>query len=390
MLHQPRKCRADGDRLVRNDELIGANFDPVDDKRALQHGIVVGRIERHGAAAGIHQERLARCRIAHEISVRPDQIRRRRALFQEGQIEARARVLVQDHINHREQKRRVGFRLDRNPFGRTGAGHRQMRLDLHPLHAALAGVGMALDAAYAARSLDVGAEGHEIFTERRIGRHREAAMPQLAVEVLGVIALHALPRAEAHVDRPPRRQERRQRAHIGGRRAAAAEARGQARIAGFIGEAFGARLVKLVGDQRQRFFPGDAHKARIFVTPLLRVRPLHRIENAIGVVGFLHQPEGFHASLAAGGMDGRRVEIRRHLGGDAVFDAHLQQIGPSNALVAIGRDGSFVMRARHSDLSRSGAGELGGFRLQPLDGLVDIYHETTMGAGADLLDIVLG
>ena len=71
-------------------------------------------------------------------------------MLEEGQIEPIARMLVQKHVNHREQKRRVGLRLDRNPFRRTCAGHREMRFDLHALHAALAGIGVALNAAHPA------------------------------------------------------------------------------------------------------------------------------------------------------------------------------------------------------------------------------------------------
>ena len=40
------------------------------------------------------------------------------------------------------------------------------------------------------------------------------------------------------------------RSHVGGRRAAAAKARGDARIARFIGEAGRAHCIKLVGNER--------------------------------------------------------------------------------------------------------------------------------------------
>ena len=56
----------------------------------------------------------------------------------------------------------VGLGLDRHPLRRAGAGDRQVRLDLHALHAAHARVGMAPDADHAARGLDVGAAGDQV------------------------------------------------------------------------------------------------------------------------------------------------------------------------------------------------------------------------------------
>ncbi len=196
-------------------------------------------------------------------SVRADKIRRGRAMFEEGDVQPIARMLVQEHVDHREQEGGVGFRFDRNPFGRTRAGDGQMGLDLNPLHAAFARIGMPLHAANSAGGLDIGAEGNQIVAQRGIGRHREAAVPQFAVEMLGVIALHALPRAETHIDQPPSRQERRQRTHIGGGRTAAAEARGEARIAGLVDEAGGSCRIELFGDQRQRLVPRYTNEFRI-------------------------------------------------------------------------------------------------------------------------------
>jgi hypothetical protein len=90
---------------------------------------------------------------------------------------------------------------------------------------------MTLDAAHATGGLDVVAEREHVLGVRRVRCDRERAVPELAVEVLGVVALDALAAAEAEVDRPDRGEERRQRAHVVGRRAAAAEARGDARVA---------------------------------------------------------------------------------------------------------------------------------------------------------------
>ncbi len=168
--------------------------------------------------------------------------------------------------------------------------------------------------------------------------------------MFGVRAFDALAGAETQVDRSPGRQERGQRAHIGGRRAAAAEARREPRKTALVGEARRARGLHLVGDEIERLVPGDAHKTRILVPALFRVGALHRIEHAVRAVGLLHQPEGLDAGLAAAGMDRRGFEIRIDLGGDPVLDAHGQQVRPRYALVAIGRDGAFLrwLASRHS------------------------------------------
>ena len=163
-------------------------------------------------------------------------------------------------------------------------------------------------------------------------------MPELAVEMLGVVALDALPRAEAHVDRAPGREERRKGAHVRLRRAAAAEARGHARVAGFVEQALGAHRLEPVGDQRQRLVPGDRDEARILVAALVRVGALHRRSDAVRVVGLLHQPVGLDADLAAARMDVGGAEIGLDLGRDAVDDLDGQQVGPGDALVAVRRD----------------------------------------------------
>jgi hypothetical protein len=54
-------------------------------------------------------------------------------------------------------------------------------------------------------------------------RHGEGAVPELTVEMLGVVALHPLAGADALVDRAPGRQERRERPEVGGRDPARAE-----------------------------------------------------------------------------------------------------------------------------------------------------------------------
>jgi hypothetical protein len=102
-------------------------------------------------------------------------------MLEEMEIQLFPRELVQEHVDHREHERRVGLRPDRYPFRRARAGDGQMRLDLHAFHAALARVGVPLDTADAAGGFHVGAEGDEIFAERRVGRDGEAVVPEFTV-----------------------------------------------------------------------------------------------------------------------------------------------------------------------------------------------------------------
>ena len=253
-------------------------------------------------------------------------------------------------MDHGEQEGGVGFRLDRNPLSRAGARHRQMRLDLHALHAAVARVGVALDPAHPARGLDIGAERQDVVAERRVGAHGEGAVPELAVKVFRVGAFDALTGTETQIDGSPSRQESRQRAHVGGRGATAAEARGQSRETTLVEQNLRARGFQFLGDQIERLVPGDAHEARILVAALLRVGPLHRIEDAVRAIRLLHQPKRLDAGLAPAGMNRGGFEIRIDLGRNPVLDTHGQQVRPGYTLVAIGRDDAFLrwLASRHS------------------------------------------
>src|SRR5471030_2365614 len=113
------------------------------------------------------------------------------------------RSLVQYVVDQPEQERGIGFRPDRHPLGRGGAGDGQMRLDLYPFGAAHPRVGLAPDADNPARGLDVVAAVDDVVHVGRVRRNDEGAVPQLAVKMLGVVALHALSRAEALVHRTP-------------------------------------------------------------------------------------------------------------------------------------------------------------------------------------------
>ena len=164
-------------------------------------------------------------------------------------------------------------------------------------------------------------------------------------------AFDALSGPEAVVDRTPGREKRRQRAHVVGRRAAVAEARGDARQTGLVDHAFCANGFQLFRDRVKRLIPGDRRKPRILLHPLFRIGPLHRGEDAIGIVGLLHEAIGLHAGPSARGMDAVAVEIGTDLGRDPILDLHAQEVGAGHAIVAEGRD---ALCGRH------GAGRLVG------------------------------
>src|SRR6516165_3009247 len=138
-----------------------------------------------------------------------------------------------------------------------------MRLDLHAFHAALACIGMPLHAANPAGRFDISAERNEVLAQWRICRNGEGAMPKFAVKVFGVIAFNPLTGPEAHVDRTPRREEGGQRAHISGRRAAAAKTRCDPRIAGLVEQTRRAGGVEFGSNQIERLIPRYPDKARI-------------------------------------------------------------------------------------------------------------------------------
>src|SRR5208282_6873116 len=98
--------------------------------------------------------------------------------------------------------------------------------------------------------------GEQIPARGRVGRDGEGAVPELAVEMLRVVALHTLAAAKAHVDGAPGREIRGKGAHIGLRRAAAAEACRDFRVARRVEEAASANGVELLGHEVERLLPG--------------------------------------------------------------------------------------------------------------------------------------
>ena len=193
------------DAVVLPDLAVGPFFHPGDRVDAVQRrvaNILVPCLD--GAVGQIADQRFARFGVAQVIAVRTDQIGRCRVFLQEGDVAGFPPVALDDHaVDQREQKRRVGFGLNWNPFGRQRAGDRQMRLHLYPFQAAYARIRLAPHARNPARRLDVVAAIDDVVAVRRVGRNDERPVPQLAVKMFGVIALHPLPAAEPHVDRPP-------------------------------------------------------------------------------------------------------------------------------------------------------------------------------------------
>src|SRR3974377_526077 len=109
--------------------------------------------------------------------------------------------------------------------------------------------------------------------------------------MLRMVALDSLPAAEAHIDRAPGSEKRRQRSHVGRRRSAAPEASCEPRISGLIDHPSRTRGVELFGHEREGLVPGYRDKARIFIAPLSSVGPLHRVEHAMRIVELLCQAE---------------------------------------------------------------------------------------------------
>ena len=200
-------------------------------------------------------QRLPTRGVAQVVPIRADKIRRRGVFIEEADIEALARQFVQHYVDQCKQERGIGLGLDRYPFGRARAGHRKMRLDLYSFHAAFARIGVAPDPGHAARSLHIRAARDQVVAQRRVRRDGKPTVPELAVKMLRVVALHALPRSKAHVHRTPRGQVGGESTHIGLRSAAAAEARRYLRIPGLVQQPGRANRIQFCGDRIESLFP---------------------------------------------------------------------------------------------------------------------------------------
>ena len=332
----------DLDLLVLPAILVGAQFDTAEDELSLQGRLGVRGVKGHGPLAfQIVDQRLFCLRVTQVVAVRRHQVGGAGTIPQEHLVQPLT-LLMQQHMDQGEHEGRVGLRFDRHPLGGGGTGLGEMGLHLNPLGPAIAGIGVTLDAADAAGGLDIHAEGDDVITFRGIRRDDEGAVPQLAVEMLGVVALDPLAAAESHVDRGDRTEEGGEGAHVIGGGAAAAETGGNLGVAGLVGLALDLDLFHLVGDGVQRLVPADGDEFRILVTPFLRIGPFHRSEDAMGIVDLLNQSERLDAHLAAGRGHLRRAEIGLHFGGNTVFDPDVEQVRAGDALVTVGRDLGFA------------------------------------------------
>ena len=321
--------------------VVGPEFVAVDLVGAFHGGVAdFGVVGLGRAVGGIPDQRLA-VRIAYEKAVGADQIGRVRAVLEKRHVaDFRPAALVHDPVDQGEQEGGVGLRLDRHPLGRGRRRDRHVRLDMDALGAARPGVGLAPDADHAGLGFGVRPAVQDEVHIGRIRCHDEGAVPQFAVEMLGVVALHALAGAETLVDRPPGRHEGRESAHILHRRAAAAGRGREARMAVLVDQPLGPHLAELLADDAEGLLPGDRHEARIFVPPLVRVGPLHRLLDPVRIVGLLDQAERLDADPAAAGMLLRDVEIGFQPFRHAVAHGHLRKIGAGDALIAV--EGNFL------------------------------------------------
>ena len=244
-------------------------------------------------------------------------------------------ALVHDAVEQSVEERRVGLRPDRDPLRRHRPGDREVRLDLHALEPARAGVGLAPYPGDPGRGLRVVAAAYDVAAARGVGRHNERAVPQLAVQVLAVVALHALPRPEPHVDRPPGGEEGGQGPHVLGRGAAPAEAHREPRKSGLVDEPPGADVEHAGGNRVERLVPADRHEAGVLAAALARIGALHGLAHAVRVVGLLDEAVGLDAHPPAAGVVVARVEVRADPGRDPVLDLDLHQIRAGDALVAV-------------------------------------------------------
>ena len=221
-------------RLHVRDELgeRGLAFEPA----FGEHVAVRADLERHVRLLRFERagdDRLPVARIAQVVAVRADEIRRGGVAIEEFQVQRLRGSSCSSTWIEGVEERGIGLRLDRHPLAEQApvtdrCGSTCTRF--MPRRARSRGARPG----HPARGLDVRPAGDQVVGERRVGRDGEAAVPQLAVEVLGVVALHSLARAEAHVHRTPRGEESGEAPHVELRRAAAAEARRDARIAGLV------------------------------------------------------------------------------------------------------------------------------------------------------------
>ena len=229
-------------------------------------------------------------------------------------------MLVEQYVNHGEQECGIRLRPDRYPFGRTSAGNGKVGFDLNPFESAHARIRVAPHAGNPAGRFDIASERDHVACSGRVRRDDEGTVPQFAVEMFGVIALHALSAADSEIDRAPGREKRRQGSHIALRRSAAAETGRDARITGIVDKTARADVQKSRTYFVECLVPGNRNERGVLVPAFLGVRPAHRSQDAVRIVGFLNQSVGLNADAAAAGMNILGGEIRFDLARHAILD----------------------------------------------------------------------
>ena len=296
----------------------------------------------------VPDQRLAALRVAQVVAVGGHQIGRTGAIPQEGNVADLAPVvLVQDVVDHGEEEGRVRLGLDGQPLVRKRRRDGHVRLHLHPVEPPVLGFGMAPDPGHAGRRQAVVAEGEHVFAQGGVRHHDEGPVPELAVEMLRVVALDPLPGADGLVQRAPGRHEGREGAQETRRHAPLSQGQRQPGVVRLVHQPLLADSAQLFGHHFDGFVPGDFHPARVLVLALLWVGALERGLDAVGVVHLLDQAVGLHADAALGGVFLVKIKVGHDALGDAVLHFHLDQVRPRHALRAVDRDSLH----RHGDSS---------------------------------------
>ena len=286
----------------------------------------------------VEEQGSAALRVAEEVAVRTDEVGGVGGFLQERDVAHLApRALVHDAVEERVEEGRIGLRPDGDPLRRHRPGDGEVRLDLDALEPARARIRLAPDPGHPRRCLRVVAATDDVAGAGGVGGDDERPVPELAVEVLAVVALDPLPGPETHVDGPPRGEEGGEGPHVLGGGAAAPEAHREPREPRLVHEPPGADLEHLRRNRAQGLVPAHRDEPGVLATALARVGAPHGLTDAVGVVGLLDEAVGLDAHPPAPRVAVARVEVGADPGRDPVLDLDLHQIRTGDALVAVDR-----------------------------------------------------
>ena len=99
-----------------------------------------------------------------------------------------------------------------------------------------------------------------------------------------------------------------------------------------------AQRAELLGDEIEGLVPADFDPAGVLVAALARIGPPHRLEDAVRIVELLEEAVGLDADFAVGRMHAAHGEVGLDLGRDPVDELDRKEVGPVDALIAVGRD----------------------------------------------------